>query len=92
MRPATIEDKLALNKFDTDSEAHIRLKEEVCENSTEQECVYVCPAGCYKLKDGKLIYDYKGCLECGGCHISCAKEAIEWSFPRGGFGVSFHYG
>ena len=90
--PTTIDDKLALNKYDTDSESHIKLNEEICRKCQQQVCLYICPASCYKLRDGKLSYDHRGCLECGGCHISCKEEAIEWSYPRGGLGISFQYG
>lgn len=90
--PMAIEDKLALNKYDVDSEAHVRLKEEICLECQQQICLYICPAECYKLREGKISYSYERCLECGGCRIACDKEAIEWSYPRGGFGVSFEYG
>jgi len=87
-----IQDKLALNKYDVDSEAHIRVKDEICRECQHRVCIYVCPAECYKLKEGKLSYKYEGCLECGGCHMSCTNRAIEWAFPRAGFGVSFQFG
>ena len=92
MAMETIEDKLALNKYDFDSEPHIRIKEDVCRKCQEQVCLYVCPANCYKLKEGRIIYDHNGCLECGGCRIACNNDALEWSYPRGGLGVSFQYG
>jgi len=92
MNPSTIADKLALNKYDVDKEAHIRLKEDICQECELRSCLYVCPAECFKLREGKVSFDYEGCLECGSCQISCANGAIEWAYPRGGFGVSFEYG
>lgn len=92
MSPMKIEERLALNKYDVDPEAHIRLKEEICQKCQQRVCLYICPAECYKLREEKLSYDYEGCLECGSCQIACDKGAIEWSYPRGGFGVSFEYG
>ena len=50
-----IEERLALNKFDVDQQAHIVLNEEICQKCQERVCLYVCPAECYKLKDSKLI-------------------------------------
>ncbi|MDY6911458.1 MAG: ferredoxin family protein, partial [Chloroflexota bacterium] len=41
---------------------------------------------------GEFVFSYDGCLECGACRISCAKGAVDWNYPRGGFGVSFEYG
>jgi ferredoxin like protein len=92
MSPMTIAERLALNKYDVDAEPHIHLKAEVCQKCEQSPCLYICPAECFKLREGKLSFAYEGCLECGSCRISCDKGAIEWSYPRGGFGVSFEYG
>ena len=88
----SIEERLALNKYDVDSQAHIRLKEEICQGCEPRTCLHICPAECFKLREGKVTFAYEGCLECGSCHISCDKEAIEWAYPRGGFGVAYEYG
>ena len=29
------------------------------------------------------------CLECGTCLIICEKGALDWKYPRGGFGVRY---
>lgn len=87
-----IEERLALNKYDVDQQAHIRLKEEICRECQQRVCLFICPAECYKIKEDKVVFDHGGCLECGGCRIACSMEAIEWSYPRGGFGVSYEYG
>lgn len=87
-----IEDKLALNKFEVDKEPHIKLKEDSCRGCDLRPCLNICPAQCYTLRDNKVHFDYEGCLECGACRIACEKGAVEWSYPRGGFGVVFEYG
>lgn len=87
-----IEERLALNKFAVDSQAHIALKEEVCASCRERPCLTICPAECFKLRDGKVAFSYEGCLECGSCRTVCRKGALEWGYPRGGFGVSYEYG
>lgn len=92
MSNMTIEQRLALNHYDVDNEAHIKIKAEICQKCGEQQCLYVCPAECFKFKEGKISFSYEGCLECGSCRISCDQEAIEWSYPRAGFGVSYEYG
>jgi len=92
MNPMTIEERLALNKYDVDTQAHIRLKGEACQGCETRGCLYVCPAECFKLREDRVTFDYEGCLECGSCHIACHREAVEWAYPRGGFGVSLEYG
>ena len=88
----SVEDKLAVNKFDVDREVHIQVNEEVCQACEERYCLYVCPADCYKLVEGHVTFSYEGCLECGSCRIACRRGAIEWNLPRPGFGVCFEYG
>lgn len=88
-----IEDKLAVNKFDIDKEVHIRLREEACRECEDNPCLYVCPAGCFKLTgDGRITFSYEGCLECGSCRLVCGLDAIDWNLPRGGFGICYQYG
>jgi ferredoxin like protein len=29
------------------------------------------------------------CLECGTCLLVCDKGALDWNYPKGGFGVRF---
>ncbi|MDH7479765.1 MAG: ferredoxin family protein, partial [Syntrophomonadaceae bacterium] len=45
------------------------------------------------LKDGEISFDCAGCLECGTCRVVCPRPgAIEWNYPRGGFGIVYRYG
>ncbi|MFQ6108828.1 MAG: ferredoxin family protein, partial [Candidatus Aminicenantales bacterium] len=67
----SIEEKLAVNKYDIDQEVHIRIHEDICQKCDKHDCVYACPADCFKLKEGKLIFSFEGCLECGSCRIVC---------------------
>lgn len=95
MKRLTIEQLLGINKFAVDDEqAHIVLKKEVCASCQAKPCTFACPASLYTLKDGKISFDYAGCLECGTCRVVCPKanEALTWQYPRGGFGVNFRYG
>jgi len=32
---------------------------------------------------------YETCLECGTCYVVCDKEAVDWNYPRGGYGVCY---
>lgn len=93
----TIEERLGATKFVVDEdEAHIVLDPGACERDPVKPCLVACPARCFQLKDGKVSFDYVGCLECGTCLTVChSKEiggGISWSYPRGGFGLQYRYG
>jgi len=92
MTPVSIDDKLAVNKYDVDKEVHITINEDICKTCENHPCLYVCPAECYKLGEERITFSYEGCVECGSCRIACDKGAIEWTLPRAGFGVCFEYG
>lgn len=87
-----IEDKLAVNKFDVDEDVHIRLDAEKCQECESHPCLYICPAECFKRTEGHITFSYEGCLECGSCRIVCDTEALDWTLPRGGFGICYEYG
>ena len=92
MNLVNIEDKLAVNKYDIDNDVHIKVNEDICAKCENHHCLHVCPADCFKLMDGKITFNYRGCLECGSCRIACDKGAIDWTVPRGGFGICYAYG
>jgi ferredoxin like protein len=92
MNPMSIEDKLAVNKYDIDRDIHIKIREDICQICDRHYCLYACPADCYKLVEGRIIFSYEGCLECGSCRIVCDRRAIEWILPRPGFGICYEYG
>jgi nitrite reductase/ring-hydroxylating ferredoxin subunit len=52
------------------------------------------PARCYELSDkGQVEITVDGCIECGTCRvIGEGTGDIEWSYPRGGYGVLFKFG
>ena len=87
-----LEDKLAVNKYEIDRDVHIEIKEDICNKCTSHACVYICPAGCYKLSDLRVTFSYEGCLECGSCVIACDNGAVIWKLPRAGLGISYQYG
>jgi len=94
--PAAIERKLALNTYNVDpTRAHIRIIDrDVCLHCERQQCINCCPANCYvPAADGRVIFSYEGCVECGSCRIVChVYDNIEWTYPRGGFGIQYQYG
>ena len=92
MNPVSVEDKLAVNKYDIDRDVHIKVNADICQTCDINHCLYVCPADCFKLVEGHITFSYEGCLECGSCRILCDKGAIEWNLPRPGFGICYEYG
>jgi ferredoxin like protein len=88
----TIESRLSLVLFQVDRQRHIKLNSEVCEHCDRKWCLTVCPAECFLLVDNKVEFSYEGCLECGTCKNVCEKGAINWVYPRGGFGTCFRHG
>ncbi|MFH1479833.1 MAG: 4Fe-4S binding protein [Pseudomonadota bacterium] len=87
-----IEDKLSKVRFCIDKEPHIKVRTELCETCVEKPCLFVCPVQNYTFSDGKMVFSWQGCMECGACRISCPNYAITWAYPRGGFGVCLRYG
>ena len=94
--PAAIERKLALDMYNVDrNRAHIRIMDrDVCLRCVRQQCINCCPATCYTpQEDGRVLFSYEGCVECGTCRIVCHEfDNIEWTYPRGGFGIQYRHG
>lgn len=82
-------DQLELVAYDVDAEPHIRVDAEICCGCEQRPCLIVCPAQCYRIENNRVEFSYHDCLECGSCRIVCDREAITWSYPRGGFGVCY---
>ena len=93
---AGLERKLALNAYNVDpNRAHIWIIDpQVCLKCERQQCINCCPAACYTPKeDGTVLFSYEGCVECGTCRIVCNEfDNIEWTYPRGGFGIQYRLG
>ena len=93
-RREAIEAKLAKVKIEKDKEPHIVVKEELCPDCRTKPCIPACPAANYEWEEseGRLVFNYEGCMECGTCRFICPLDAIDWSYPRGGFGVRYLWG
>ncbi|MBP1737564.1 MAG: FixX-related protein [Oscillospiraceae bacterium] len=87
---ADIEEKLYLNHYTVDTQSHLSIKEQsVCAACQRKICLTICPAKVYEIRDGETSISYEGCLECGACRITCPHSNIEWTLPRGGFGIQY---
>lgn len=92
-----VEQKLFENRYRIDEgRAHVAIKSpELCRDQcTTQSCTWCCPASCYGTDgDGMVVLSTDGCLECGTCRLLCDQfDNIEWSYPRGGYGVLYKFG
>jgi ferredoxin like protein len=59
------------------------------------KCVKICPMDLWVLRKGKarISKDYsEKCLECGSCWLVCKQDAIDFSYPKGGTGVTWEFG
>ncbi|HLB68548.1 MAG TPA: hypothetical protein VJN63_08815 [Thermoplasmata archaeon] len=94
-QPLSVDDRLALDKFERDGEPFIVVATDICRTCDTKPCLYVCPSQVYRFDKGELVYNTDGCIELGACGIVCkyiGKGAIRWSYPRGGYGVEFRHG
>jgi ferredoxin like protein len=89
-----IKRRLGTLRYHTDSaeHAHITVKPPICAKCPHSFCTYVCPAQCYQRIDGRLVFKYEDCVECGACAIACDQGSVTWNYPRGGYGVRYAYG
>ncbi|MFH1382558.1 MAG: 4Fe-4S dicluster domain-containing protein [Chloroflexota bacterium] len=93
MAKVNIKDKLALDTFKVAKESHLKVDQGVCNKCDCRCCLSICPAGVYTVNEaGEIRVDFEACLECGTCLIACPHDAIQWSYPQGGYGVQLKYG
>lgn len=89
-----VDEYLSANKYEMDeTHAHI----ELVDNPDIEEfkkLIRVCPAALYKIdEEGKKVFDYAGCLECGTCRIACGSTIIsKWENPQPTMGIEYRYG
>lgn len=91
----SIEERLGKTIFDYDREPHIVVDYEKCRDCVDKPCVPMCPAMCYILHDGQLVFNGEGCVECGTCRVVCpagGNGAVSWKYPHGGKGVRYKDG
>jgi ferredoxin like protein len=90
-----IEDKLYQNRYLVDAgRAHIKVREHTAPTAPLLALLTACPARCYELNDkGQVEITVDGCVECGTCRVIAEPSGdIEWSYPRGGYGILFKFG
>jgi ferredoxin like protein len=93
----TVADRLFLVSFKPAHQSHLRVKDPaVCASCAKRPCTALCPAGVYEwLQDSegaRLVISFENCLECGACRLGCPDHNLDWSYPAGGYGVTYRYG
>ncbi len=91
VKPMKLDDLLGRNIYDVDEEPHIIVDYEKCDQCNAKPCLHLCPAGCYTLAEGRILFSYEGCLECGTCRAICPMDAVKWSYPKSGRGVFYRF-
>jgi ferredoxin like protein len=91
--PLKVEEKLGKNVFKVDKEGHIKIDKEVCRSKCQPKyCLHICPAKVYSLDEqGDILPNPDGCLECGACVIACIEDALNWHYPKAGYGIQYRY-
>lgn len=95
-RRPSIDDLLYLVRFNPDDRSHIVVKDNaICRDKcfyNGYSCTLFCPAQVYKWEGDHVSVAFEGCVECGACRIGCPHANIDWTYPRGGYGVSYKFG
>lgn len=88
----SVTERLNTVHFDVDDTPHIAVDGDKCTDCDGHACLTFCPAQCFTPRaDGGIDYYYVGCLECGTCLLLCSEEAVRWSYPVGGAGISYRF-
>lgn len=83
-----LEDLLQRNVYDVDEEPHIVVLNS--EGLPKEALIRLCPAGCYTMVGGKLLFSYEGCLECGLCRV-IGGSGVKWDYPKSGRGIQYRF-
>lgn len=91
-----VEEKLFQNRYLVDEgRPHIRIEDPLAISAGLKRLLTLCPAGCWSMQpDGAMAGSLDGCFECGTCRIvaKASGDKMEWSYPRGGYGISYKFG
>jgi ferredoxin like protein len=91
----TVDDKLGIDVFYADEgHPHIEIDESYSNKKEINRVITACPAGLYSIgEDGKVEFNYEGCLECGTCRVLSKGKLIKtWNHPRGSKGIEYRKG
>lgn len=89
-----IKNKIGVTTWETDAHeyAHISVDTDICNVCPHHLCIAGCPTQCFKFYEGKMVFQYEDCVECGVCDIMCDQGSVTWDNPRGTYGVKYSQG
>ena len=89
-----IKNKLGITTWvnDAHENAHITIDTNICDKCPHQMCIAGCPTRCFTIYNGKMTFQFEDCVECGTCDIMCDQGSVNWSNPRGSYGVKYSQG
>lgn len=90
-KPIAVDELLKVNLYDVEDTPHILVDADVCAGCDVRPCVNLCPAQCFTLVNGRVLFSYEGCLECGTCRVVCPEGAVKWNYPRSGKGIQYRF-
>ncbi|AJQ28366.1 ferredoxin family protein [Pelosinus fermentans] len=87
-----LQERLSLLHYQPDEKwQHVTILDQtICRDCKNKQCLTFCPSGVFRENSQKkqsLLILYKQCVECGGCRLIC--DNIDFSYPKGGYGVTF---
>ncbi|MCY3410795.1 MAG: ferredoxin family protein [Candidatus Heimdallarchaeota archaeon] len=89
-----IKNKIGVTQWKTDGHeyAHITVDVAICSKCPHHRCIAGCPTECFKFYDGKMVFQFEDCVECGACDAMCDQGSVKWNNPRGTYGVAYNNG
>lgn len=88
-----LSDKLYKVTFKRGPEAHLKIIDQaVCHKCADKPCLNVCPFNVFIVEGEDTIINWDSCGEMGACQVVCPYNNIFWTYPAGGFGVSYKFG
>lgn len=92
MSLSSISERLTTLAYVVDETPHIVVDGSRCRDCGAHPCLRFCPAECFTANEtGSIDYYYVGCVECGACLLLCAGDAVQWDYPKGGYGISYRF-
>ena len=92
MTVSSISERLTTLAYTVDEIPHIIVDGSRCRDCGAHPCLRFCPAECFTANEaGSIDYYYVGCVECGACLLLCPGDAVQWNYPRGGYGISYRF-
>jgi len=88
-----LSDKMYTVNFKRGPEAHLKIiAQDVCHRCVDKPCLNVCPFNVFILEGEETVINWDSCGEMGACKVVCPYDNIFWTYPAGGFGVSYKFG